>query len=177
MVYGLSGGSHKTVEAATPLQAALAKVKSDASLETMGKLVRNVAQNPGEDKFRKIRLTNEKISAVLVAVEGAKESMIVMGWVEEDEFLVLPAGVQLSFNKEVRDIEDAKQKLKKETEQAMMRAACGVKKTETAEMKRIREQLEADKKERAAQGPITKASKATPKGPGGIQQFQPAPSS
>jgi hypothetical protein len=55
MVYGLSGGSHKTVEAATPLQAALAKVKNDASLETMGKLVRNVAQNPGEDKFRKVR--------------------------------------------------------------------------------------------------------------------------
>ena len=122
-----------------------------------------------------VRLTNEKI-AVVFAVEGAKECMFEMGWVEEGDFLVLPAGVQLSFNKEVRDIEDAKAKLKKETEQAMMRAACG-KKTETPEMKRLREQLEADKRERAAQGPITKPSVAVPKGQGGIQQFEPPPSS
>lgn len=123
-----------------------------------------------------MRLTNEKIAAVLVAVEGAKDVMLTMGWIEEGEFLVFPAGVQLSFNKEVRDIEDAKTKLKKATEQAVMRAACG-KKTETPEMKRLREQLEADKKERAAQGPITKPSVAVPKGQGGIQQFQPPPAS
>ena len=42
--------------AATPLQAALALVKSDASLETMNKLVRNCAQNPGEEKYRKVRV-------------------------------------------------------------------------------------------------------------------------
>ena len=102
----------------TPLQAALAAVKSDASLETMNKLVRNCVQTPGEDKFRKIRLTNEKIAAVLVSVEGAKTAMLKMGWVEDGEFLVLPAGVQLS-RKEVRDIEDAKMKLKnKKSEKA-----------------------------------------------------------
>ena len=100
-----------------------------------------------------IRLTNDKIAAVLVAVEGAKAAMLAMGWVEDGEFLVLPAGVQLSM-KEVRDIEDAKAKLKKEEEQALMRAALP-KKKEDPEMKRLREQLEADKKERAARGPIT----------------------
>ena len=40
----------------TPLQAALAAVKSDASLETISKLVRNCVQNPVGDKFRKVRL-------------------------------------------------------------------------------------------------------------------------
>ena len=66
------------------------------------------------DKFRKIRLTNEKIAAVM-AVEGAKTAMLTMGWVENEEFLVLPAGVRLSM-KEVRDIEDAKIKLQLQKE-------------------------------------------------------------
>jgi hypothetical protein len=118
-----------------------------------------------------IRLTNEKIAAVLVSVEGAKTAMLTMGWVEDGEFLVLPAGVQLSM-KEVRDIEDAKLKLKKEEEQSLMRAALP-KKKEDPEMKRLREQLEADKRERAARGPITQGSVAAPRGNGGIVQFQP----
>jgi len=118
-----------------------------------------------------IRLSNEKIAAVLVAVEGAKTAMLTMGWVEDGEFLVLPAGAQLSM-KEVRDIEDAKIKLKKEEEQALMRAAMP-KKKEDPEMKRLREQLEADKRERAARGPITQGSVAAPRGNGGIVQFQP----
>jgi len=156
------------------LQSALAQVKSGDSLETMGKLVRNVAQNPLEEKYRRIRLTNEKISAVLVAVDGAKESMLTMGWVEEGEFLILPAGVQLSMT-QVRDIEDAKDKLRKEQEKAMMQGV--FKKKEDPEVKRLREQMEADRRERVSQGPITQSSKPTPKGNGGIQQFQPAPSS
>lgn len=44
-----------------------------------------------------IRLTNEKIAAVLVTVEHAKEAMLAMGWVEEGEFLVLPAGRNLTM--------------------------------------------------------------------------------
>ena len=114
-----------------------------------------------------IRLTNEKIAAVLVAVEGAKAAMLEMGWVEDGEFLVLPAGVQLSM-REVRDIEDAKAKLKKEEEQAMMRAALP-KKKEDPEMKRLREQLEADKKERAARGPITQVNSCGVNAPWGLQ--------
>lgn len=135
----------------------------------MNKLARNAAQNPAEEKYRKVRLTNEKIAALLVAVEGAKEAMIEMGWVEEGEFLVLPAGVQLAFNKEVRDIEDAKMKLKKAQEHATMLAAC--KKAEDPEKKRLREQMEADRRERASQ-PITKAVKAAALGNGGFQKFE-----
>jgi len=174
MGYAGYAPGHKVAAPQTPLQAALSTVKSDASLETMGKLVRNCAQNPSEDKYRKIRLTNEKIAAVLVAVEGAKASMLAMGWVEEGEFLVLPSGVHLSMA-EVRDIEDRRSKNKKEEEQAMMRMAS--KKKEDPEVQRLREQLEADKKERAARGPITQSSVAVPKGNGGIVQFQPPPSS
>ena len=167
----------QVAEKLTPVQAALAKVKSDASLETINKLVRNVAQNPAEEKFRKVRLTNEKIAAVLVQVEGAKQVMLEMGWVEEGEFLVLPARVQLSFNKEVRDIEEAKTKLKKEQEQAMLLGACKKQRQEDPEMKRLREQMEADRKERAA-NPITTGAKAQNLGNGAnVVQFQPPPSS
>ena len=51
-----------------------------------------------------IRLTNEKIAAVITAVPGAKEALVEMGWTEEGEFLVLPAGKSVTM-REVRDIE------------------------------------------------------------------------
>ena len=117
-----------------------------------------------------VRLTNDKIAAMLVAVAGAKEAMLTMGWVEEGEFLVLPAGKNLTMT-EVRDVEDARAKLKKAEEQATMRLAS--RKIEDPAKEALRRQLEADKLERAARGPITEASKATPKGEGRIQQFQP----
>ena len=99
----------------------LARVKSGASLEAINKLVRNCAQNPREEKYRRVRTTNHKVHAVLVAVDGAMSVMATMGWVQEGEFLVLPAGVHLSM-REVRDIEDATLKLKRAEEQAKMRA-------------------------------------------------------
>lgn len=101
--------------------------------------------------------------------------MITMGWVEEGEFLALPAGTQLTMA-QVRDIEDRKDKLKKENEKAFMQGI--FKKAEDPEKKKLREQMEADKKERAAKGPITQGSKAVHLGNGAqIQQFQAPPAS
>lgn len=50
------------------------------------------------------------------------------------------------------------------------RGACGRK--VDPEMQRLRDQLEADKRERAAQGPITKSSVAVPKGQGGLGRVE-----
>ena len=54
MGYAGYAPGHKVAEMATPLQQYLALVKSDPTLETMEKLVRNTAQAPAEEKFRKV---------------------------------------------------------------------------------------------------------------------------
>ena len=56
MGYAGYAPGHKVAEAATPFQAALAAVKSDASLEMIGKLARNAYGSPTDDKFRKVRI-------------------------------------------------------------------------------------------------------------------------
>jgi len=43
-----------------------------------------------------------------------------MGWVEEGEFLVLPKGTNVTMT-EVRNVEDAKTKLKKAEQDALFR--------------------------------------------------------
>ena len=73
MGYAGYAPGHK-VQIATTLQQLLKLIKSDATLATMEKLTRNSAQAPGEEKFRKIRLTNEKIAAVITNVDGAVEA-------------------------------------------------------------------------------------------------------
>jgi hypothetical protein len=46
---------------------------------------------------RQIRLTNEKIAAAITHVPGAKEAMVEMGWKEEGDCLVLPAGKTMTM--------------------------------------------------------------------------------
>jgi hypothetical protein len=61
-------------------------------------------------------LTNEKIAAVITNVPGAKEAMIEMGWKEEGDCLVLPAGTSVTM-REVREIDDARAAQKKKDEE------------------------------------------------------------
>eukprot|EP00961_Rhodomonas_salina_P109536 1474304-Rhodomonas_salina.1 len=96
MGYAGYAPGHKVVEK-TPLQAKLAAVKDTGAFDLMEKLSRNIAQNPGEEKFRQVRLTNEKIKAALGDVPGAVDVLLEMGWVEEGEFLKLPAGAKVGM--------------------------------------------------------------------------------
>jgi hypothetical protein len=52
--------------------------------------------NPGEEKFRRIRLGNAKIKAAIADVASAVGALCVLGWTEEETegeaFLVLPKG-------------------------------------------------------------------------------------
>mmetsp|Transcript_55341 Transcript_55341/g.113174 ORF Transcript_55341/g.113174 Transcript_55341/m.113174 type:complete len:179 (-) Transcript_55341:309-845(-) len=160
MGYAGYAPGHKVVEV-TPLQSKLVTVKSVDSFDLIEKLTRNVAQNPTEEKYRKVRLTNEKIKAALVDVAGALDVLLEMGWTQEGEFIVLPSGTQMTMM-QVRDIDDARNKFKKAEEDAFKKRA--FKRTLTPEDEQLRRQLEADKLERAARGPITQASVATAKG-------------
>ena len=66
----------------------------------MGKLVRNAAVSPSEDKFKRIKLTNSKVKSTIVEVNGGVPSLLAMGWVvdpADNEFLMLPEGSQMTM--------------------------------------------------------------------------------
>lgn len=118
--YGLGPGM-RVAEKLTPLEKALRSMplpQAECTLEILEKLCRNTAQAPAEEKFRRIKLTNEKIKAAVADVPGATDSLLEMGWVAEDEALVLPAGVKLTHHEHLAKIIDAKQFYKKEAEKA-----------------------------------------------------------
>jgi len=94
----------QVAEAATPLQAALKLVKSDASLEAMNKLVRNCAQNPTEEKFRKVHFLHapQLPHAKCCSLWGAREiwgviwvgviSQAIWSWRGDDGWVVVLEG-------------------------------------------------------------------------------------
>jgi hypothetical protein len=164
-------------------------MKSCESVEAFDMLERlfsNVSKNPHEQKFRKVKIEgNAKIKAAFESkgctVELAKMIFKTHGWIEEvDEvngeiYLKLPENVQQSFG-DVREIVDSREKLQKELQAAFRRRVTARSKAEAgsvgcAASNKIKEQLEADKRERAAMGPITEGSKRVdgPLGNGGFQ--------
>jgi hypothetical protein len=162
------GANSRMPDELTPLQAALRALpleKALESLELIDKLTKNIMRNPAEAKFRKINLTNEKIKNTITDVPNAVESLREMGWVQEEAFLVLPPTVRFDHSLHVVGIIDAQDYYKTALEKdrvSKMRAAKEV----DSETAKLREQLELDRKEKAAEGPVTKGSvaKALPNG-------------
>jgi hypothetical protein len=155
-------------EAKTPLEQALRSLPLEhyqETLELIQKLTQNVVRNPGEEKFRKIKLTNPKISAAITIVPGAVNLLKEMGWEEADEELVLPASVRLAHEKEIVGIIDAKDWYKKEVEKEHKRQMMA-RKEQDPEKEALRLQMETDRKEKAAEGPVTKGSVAQKLGDG-----------
>jgi len=152
----------------TPLDKVLAVVQEPASLTMLGTLTRNVAQAPRDEKFRRVRLTNPKIAAALVDVNGAVDVMLHLGWIHEgEEFLVLPSTVQLTMA-HARAVEAAKEALEaaaKAAAKARLAARTAAKKPLDPAKEAIRLQMEADRKERAAMEPA-KDAKANALKPG-----------
>lgn len=121
MGYYGNGPGHKLPDQLSPFEEALRNVPLDTwqlTLDTLETLIKNIAQNPNEEKFRKIRLSNEKIRVSITSVDEALEALLLMGWeLTDDEELVLPMDVKLSFPEHVKAILEAKQALKKKEEQ------------------------------------------------------------
>lgn len=159
-------------DALTPLQEALRALPLEEAAETLAlidKLTRNIVRNPGEAKFRKINLTNEKIKKAIADVPNAVALLMEMGWVPEEGALVLPSTVRLVHEVHVVGIIDAqdfyKTKMKKENV-SQMRAAKEV----DGDVAKLRDQIEADRKERAAAGPVTQGSVAKKLGDGSFMR-------
>ena len=97
------------VEAVTrPLQRVLASVESQSALDTLIKLVTNCVKEPHNERFRKLRLSNEKIN-YLVKDKGARDALLAFGWVFEEEQLVLPLRITLT-KEQLQQVERARAK-------------------------------------------------------------------
>jgi len=111
MGYGGYSPGLRTEGPKTPLEQALCSLPPEsakACLDLMETLLRNVIQHPTEEKFRKIRLTNEKISKAIGQVPGAVDAFVMMGWQQQDENLVLPQNIKLDFPNHVNKVLEAK---------------------------------------------------------------------
>eukprot|EP00747_Dinoflagellata_sp_TGD_P163412 gnl/TRDRNA2_/TRDRNA2_182058_c0_seq1.p1 gnl/TRDRNA2_/TRDRNA2_182058_c0~~gnl/TRDRNA2_/TRDRNA2_182058_c0_seq1.p1 ORF type:complete len:219 (-),score=62.98 gnl/TRDRNA2_/TRDRNA2_182058_c0_seq1:492-1079(-) len=171
MVYGQGKGlvGNKVAEALSPLELNLRGLpleRAEETLELIEKLTRNVVRNPREEKFRRIKLSNKKISESITSVPGAVDVLRVMGWVdavtsaEDGPTLELPANVKPVFEVEVVKIIEAKDWYKKEQEQVKRRRTREEAKENDPDYQAMKEKLDQDRKEKAAEGPETRASVA-----------------
>jgi hypothetical protein len=156
------GANSRMADKLTPLQEALRALPLADAAETLAlldKLTRNIVRNPGEAKFRKINLTNEKIKTAIADVPNAVEILQEMGWQQECESLVLPETVRLAHEVHVVGIIEAQDHYKTEAEKEKVRQMRASKAVDS-ETEKLRQQIEADRKEKAAEGPVTHGSKA-----------------
>mmetsp|Transcript_17155 Transcript_17155/g.36854 ORF Transcript_17155/g.36854 Transcript_17155/m.36854 type:complete len:185 (-) Transcript_17155:175-729(-) len=163
---GYSPG-HKVADQLTPLQQALRNLPVDKAqevLELVEKLTRNVVRNPGEEKYRTIKLTNPKIAATIAEAPGMVPIMQEMGWIQEGEALILPQAVRLAHEVHVVGLIDAKDYHKKEAENEKRRVLRADKMSD--EQKELMKKMELDRKEKEAEGPVTQGSTARDLGNG-----------
>lgn len=156
--YGLGPGM-RVADQLTPLEAALRSIPMgnwQATLDIMEKLFRNITQNPREEKFRKIKLTNPKISDNITSISGALEALLYVGFVMSPEeegsdvmVLTLPANIKFTMPEHVNKIIDAKHFYKKEEEKervarGLSRVAAGPPSEYTSLFKETREKTKID---------------------------------
>lgn len=175
---GYAGYAPSTVASAekrTPAAEAMRQLpleQAGTTLELVEKLTRNVSRSPKEEKFRCIKLSNKKIAESLTDVPGAVAVLVSMGWVQRDgdsgSELVLPAEIKLEHANVVEIIE-ARDFWTKERENAKRAGHREAAVSSDPEKRAAAEQLERDRKERAAAAqcaPAVKASVATTMGNG-----------
>jgi hypothetical protein len=154
------GANSRAAEALSEYERALRSLPLDKWEETLAlieKLTRNVVSSPRDEKFRKIRLGNPKISATITEVPGAVALLQQMGWVvaeaDGEQVLVLPEGVTFDFQEHVGKIVDAKPWYKKEIEDQKRRDRRDGKMDADPSLRALKEKMEQDRAEVAAKGP------------------------
>jgi hypothetical protein len=163
------GANSRMADKLTPLQEALRQLPLEQALETLAiieKLTRNLVRNPGEAKFRTIKLTNPKIQQVITDVPNAVPLLQEMGWVQQGDSLELPANIRLAHEVHVIGIIEAQDYYKTRAAKEHSRQVRESKELD-GDAALLRQQIEADRKEKAAEGPITKGSVAQQMGHNG----------
>ncbi|CAE7678780.1 unnamed protein product, partial [Symbiodinium pilosum] len=115
------------------------------ALDMLETITRNTAQNPQEEKYRRVRTTNDKLS-VLFSLPGIIPVMQSMGWEQDGEFMQLPKSVKLDFPNHVVKILEAKSHFGK-LQESEKRAAKLAQDPNKAELLK---QLELDRRERSS---------------------------
>jgi hypothetical protein len=68
--------------------------KQAACVEALTRIVKNVVEHPGEEKYRRLKTTNEAFKAKVLAAKGGEEYLLAAGWRSETidftRHLVLP---------------------------------------------------------------------------------------
>jgi hypothetical protein len=162
------GANSRMADKLTPLQEALRRLPLEQALGTLAiieKLTRNVVRTPGEAKFRSIKLTNDKIRTTITDVPHALELLKEMGWIQNGDCLELPSTVRLAHEVHVVGIIEAQDFYKTQAQKEHSRQVRAAKEVD-AETAKLRQQIEADRAEKAAEGPVTTASKAQKLGDG-----------
>ncbi|PSC73538.1 plant UBX domain-containing 2 [Micractinium conductrix] len=136
----------------TPQEEALAAITSADALELLEKVTYNCAVLPGEEKYRKLRLSNNKIKATLVDAEGGMDALLALGWEQGEEggerIVTLPKGQGTMA--QVRAIQEAQQALKKNERAAEVKRVRSTSSLPRTDSELQRQQMEADRAERAA---------------------------
>lgn len=156
------GANSRMPDKLTDLQQALRQLPLDKALETLEiieKLTRNTVRSPGEEKFRKINLANAKIKSTITDVPNAIDLLKEMGWVENGQSLELPQNTRLVHEVHVIGIIDAKDYYNEQLKKQKASEVRASKEVDT-DQELLRQQIEADRQERAAAGPVTKSSVA-----------------
>lgn len=124
-------------------------------LDLLETITRNTAQNPKEEKYRKVRTTNEKL-APFFSMPGSIAVMKNMGWEQDGEFMVLPKSVTLDFPQHLVKILEAKSHFGKLQEQEKRVAKLAQDPNKATTLK----QLELDRRERQAADALTEKAPA-----------------
>ena len=127
MSYSVKYSTTNATAELSPLDKSLRSVPSVESLQTINKVCRNIHSKPEEAKFRRLRLSNGKIKALLVDVPGCIEALHELGWTvsgENHDFLEFEG--KMDF-KHVRAIEGAIDVVTREAEKKMIRKVAGKK--------------------------------------------------
>eukprot|EP01065_Artemidia_motanka_P046516 TRINITY_DN7070_c3_g1_i1.p1 TRINITY_DN7070_c3_g1~~TRINITY_DN7070_c3_g1_i1.p1 ORF type:complete len:172 (+),score=60.43 TRINITY_DN7070_c3_g1_i1:67-582(+) len=157
---------------------AAAEHAEDAFVDACDILVRllgNIAQSPGEQKFRRIKTQNPTIQSKLLSVKGMRGVLEALGWEEEagGEAYVLPdsavsevaAGKALVIERQLyvkdKDMREAQEERKRAWD------------ARQAELRRVQAAVHDDQEARKGR-PKAQASHATARSEGGYKKFEPA---
>jgi len=168
MGYAGYAPGNKVADSLSPLQQALRSLPLENAqeiLDLLEKVTRNVVRNPGEEKFRRVKLTGAKMAAAVAEAPTMLDVLREMGWVQEEDCVVLPAVVRLAHEVHVVGLIDAKDYFKKEVENERRRQLRAGK-SEDSEKLQLLKQMELDRKEKDAEGPVTHGSVAKKLGDG-----------
>jgi len=133
----------------------------DLAASTLTKILSNIAQSPEADKFRRLRMGNAKISALL-ATRGVRAILTGVGFVQEGDALFLPLDAPLDSLQQAVESLAAQQAARLDQAQAQNAALQAQRKAdaekENEERKRMKLQISDDAAARGEPGWTAKAA-------------------